>query len=246
MFYANNPRIDFDTKVNWQETRRLLKVSFDTAIDTTQVRCEVQYGHIIRNTHRNLMQDRAQFEICAHKWIGLEEAGHGIALLNDSKYGHDVNGGCMRLTLLRAPTAPDETADKGEQRFIYALLPFEGAFADAGVVRAGYELNAPLGIIAGGTDKAASFCSIDNAAIIAESVKAPETAGNGGKRLVMRLYESLGGEAQTLLNFGGRSLAAAWTTDMLEGNAQNLTVSGAEVSLAFRPFEIKTLLVEFC
>ena len=246
VFYANNPRIDFDTKVNWQETRRLLKVSFDTAIDTTQVRCEVQYGHIIRNTHRNLMQDRAQFEICAHKWISLEEAGHGIALLNDSKYGHDVSGGCMRLTLLRAPTAPDETADKGEQRFVYALFPFEGAFADAGLVRAGYELNAPLGIAAGGTDKAASFCSIDNAAIIVESVKAPEVAGNGEKRLVMRLYESLGGQEQTLLNFGGRSLAAAWTTDMLEGSAQSLAVNGAELALAFRPFEIKTLLLEFC
>ncbi|MDR1399271.1 MAG: glycosyl hydrolase-related protein [Treponema sp.] len=246
VFYADNPRIDFDTKVSWQETRRLLKVGFDTAIDTTQVRCEVQYGHIIRNTHRNLMQDRAQFEICAHKWISLEEAGHGIGLLNDSKYGHDVNGGCMRLTLLRSPIAPDETADKGEQRFTYALLPFEGAFADAGLVRAGYELNAPLSIVAGGTGQSASFCSIDNAAIILESLKAPESASNGGKRLVLRLYESLGGEAHTTLNFGTRSLVAAWSTDMLEDNAQCIPISGANLALSFRPFEIKTVLLEFC
>ncbi|MDR1324905.1 MAG: glycosyl hydrolase-related protein [Treponema sp.] len=246
VFYATNPRIDFDTKVNWQETRRLLKVGFDTAIDATEVRCEVQYGHIIRNTHHNLPQDRAKFEICAHKWISLEEAGHGVALLNDSKYGHDVSGGCMRLTLLRAPTAPDETADKGEQRFTYALFPFEGAFADAGIVRAGYELNAPCGIVAGGTGDAASFCSIDNAAVIVESVKAPEAAtNNGAKRLVLRLYESLGGQAHTTLNFGVRSLAAAWSTDMLEGNAQSLAVSGAELALSFRPFEIKTILLEF-
>jgi alpha-mannosidase len=245
VFYTSSPRIDFDTKVDWKETRRLLKVGFDTAIDATEVRCEVQYGHLIRNTHRNLPQDRARFEICAHKWISLEEAGHGIALLNDSKYGHDVNGANMRLTLLRAPTAPDETADKGDQRFTYSLFPFEGSFANAGVVRAAYELNAPLGIVAGGTGTAASFCSIDNPAIIVESVKAPEAGSIEHKRLVMRLYESLGGQAQTTLSFGVRSLNAAWSTDMLEGNAQSLAPSGSNLALSFRPFEIKTLLLEF-
>jgi alpha-mannosidase len=243
VFYGNTPRVDFDNRVDWQETRRLLKVGFDTAIDATEVRCEVQYGHIMRNTHRNLPQDRAKFEICAHKWICLEEAGHGVALLNDSKYGHDVDGGHIRLTLLRAPTAPDETADKGDQRFIYALLPFVGAFAESGVVRAAYELNAPVGVVAGGASSA-SLCSIDNAAVIVESVKAPES-GDSGKRLVLRLYESLGGQARSTLNFGGRPLSAAWTTDMLEGNAQSLPFAGSTLALDFRPFEIKTVLVEF-
>jgi alpha-mannosidase len=246
VFYAQNPRIDFETKVEWREERRLLKVGFDTAVDAAELRCEVQYGHLMRNTHRNLMQDRAKFEICAHKWVSLEEAGHGIALLNDSKYGHDANGGRLRLTLLRAPIAPDEEADKGEQRFTYALLPFEGAFADAGIVRAGYELNAPAGIVRGGTSAAAPFCSIDTDAVIVESVKAPENAGSGSPRLVMRLYESLGGRAQARLSFGRRRLAGAWTADMLEGNAESLAASGNELALSFHPFEIKTLLLEFC
>ncbi|MDR2375843.1 MAG: glycosyl hydrolase-related protein [Treponema sp.] len=141
--YAKSRRIDFVTRVDWHEKRRLLKVCFDSAIDSAQVRCEVQYGHLLRNTHQNLPQDRAMFEVCAHKWISLEEAGSGLALLNDCKYGHDVNGNRIRLTLLRSPTAPDEEADQGEQRFTYALFPFEGSFAESGVIRAAYELNAP-------------------------------------------------------------------------------------------------------
>jgi alpha-mannosidase len=204
----------------------------------------------MRNTHRNLPQDRAKFEICAHKWVCLEEAGHGIALLNDSKYGHDVDGGHIRLTLLRAPTAPDESADKGDQRFTYALLPFLGAFAESGVVRAAYELNAPVGAVACGVSSAgsasgASLCSIDNAAIIVESVKKPES-GDSGKRLVLRLYESLGGQARSTLNFGERPLSAAWTTDMLENvQTQTLPFTGSTLALDFKPFEIKTVLVEF-
>ena len=84
------------------------------------------------------------FAICAHKWISLEEAGSGLALLNDCKYGHDVSGGNIRLTLLRSPTAPDTEADQGCHAFTYSLLPFEGSFAQSGVVRAAYELNAPV------------------------------------------------------------------------------------------------------
>jgi alpha-mannosidase len=250
VFYAEERRIDFETKVDWQEKRRLLKAGFDTAIDAAQVRCEVQYGHLLRNTHKNLPGDRAKFEICAHKWICMEEEGGGIALLNDSKYGHDVDGGRMRLTLLRSPTAPDETADQGEQRFIYSLLPFAGSFGDSGLVRSSYELNDPavtevtekVGSAITGTDAGYSLLSINGKGIIAESIKAPEagTANN----FVIRLYESLGGREYAVLHFA-EELASAFTTDMLESNPQVLPVSGKDLALDFRAFEIKTILVTF-
>ncbi|GHV64851.1 alpha-mannosidase [Spirochaetia bacterium] len=257
--YAENPRIDFDTKVDWRERRRLLKVSFDTAIDAAQVRCEVQYGHILRNTHRNLPQDRAKFEICAHKWISLEEPLGGIALLNDCKYGHDVTGGLMRLTLLRSPTAPDPEADAGVHRFTYALLPFAGSFTASGVVRAGYELNDGAAVessaqqsggpaTAGGAGY--SLCRVDGEDVIIECVKAPEpresinnSAGNSQK-LIIRLYESLGGKTETVLHFS-RELAAVQETDMLEGSGTVLPFDGKELKLEFKPFEIKTLRVQF-
>ena len=248
VLYAENPRIDFETKVEWKERRRLLKAEFDTAIDAAQVRCEVQYGHLFRNTHRNLPQDRAKFEICAHKWISLEEAGGGVALLNDCKYGHDVSGGLMRISLLRSPMAPDMEADQGEHRFTYALLPFAGAFEGAGVIRSAYELNAkaaaeyaaPSG---SGQPAARSFCSLDGEGVIIESVKSPEK--ENGNTLVLRLYESLGGRTRATLRFD-RAVAAVYLTDMLEEYGVELPFSERDVSLDFRPFEIKTLLVSFC
>jgi alpha-mannosidase len=254
MCYSSNPRIDFVTKVDWHERHRLLKVEFDTAISTTQVRCEVQYGHIWRNTHRNLMQDRAKFEICAHKWISLEEEGIGIALLNDCKYGHDVEGGRMRLSLLRSPVAPDPEADQGEHRFTYSLLPFAGAFGSSGVINSAYELNSPVGVLVSNTDASLplvnSLCTVDGNAVIIESVKAPsgycqqadESAGS--KELVLRLYESLGGSCRTTVRFS-RDLTAAAETDLLEENPRPLPVPGRNLCLEFRPFEIKTLRVCF-
>jgi alpha-mannosidase len=245
--YAENPRIDFETKVSWHEKWRLLKAEFDTSIDTTQVRCEVQYGHIWRNTHRNLMQDRARFEICAHKWISLEEEGCGIALLNNCKYGHDVEGGRMRLSLLRSPIAPDPEADQGVHYFTYAILPFAGHFGDSGVIRSAYELNSPAeALFVSGAEtaetRAASFCTVDGNQIIIESVKAPEDGASG--ELTLRLYECLGGKSRTTLHFR-RELCAAVQTDMLEENPVVLPVQGRDIELEFRPFEIKTIRVGF-
>jgi alpha-mannosidase len=248
--YANDPRIDFETKVSWNEKWRLLKVQFDTAIDAAQVRCEIQYGHIMRNTHRNLMQDRAKFEICAHKWISLEEEGGGIALLNDCKYGHDVLGGTMRLSLLRSPIAPDPDADRGEHRFTYAILPFSGGFGASGVIRSAYELNSPAtaeftGDPAGGgaaNPESQSLCAVEGCSVIVESVKAPENGS--ANALIIRLYESLGGRSKTTLRFC-RKFRSASETDMLEDNPRQLAADDSELSLEFKPFEIKTIRLDF-
>ena len=62
--------------------------------------------------------------MCAHKWIATEDADGGFALLNDSKYGHRAKNGLLSLNLLRAPTFPDKTADRGSHRFTYAFCPF--------------------------------------------------------------------------------------------------------------------------
>ncbi|MDR2731266.1 MAG: glycosyl hydrolase-related protein, partial [Treponema sp.] len=250
VFYAENPRIDFETLVDWREKRRLLKVQFDTAVNTSQIRCEVQFGHLLRNTHKNLPNDRARFEFCAHKWVSLEEEGGGIALINDCKYGHDAEGGRVRLTLLRSPIAPDPDADQGEHRFTYALFPFSGSFGESALVRSGYELNDPArtepapSVSSGFTEY--SLFSTEGRSIITEAIKMnePSAADDGKKRLVIRLYESLGGPAKTVLRFN-RILLSAAETDMLEENPKELSVKGKELFLEFRAFEIKTILVTF-
>lgn len=109
----------------------------------TRARYDIQFGSIERDTHRNTSWDAARFEVCAHKWADLSEAGYGVALLNDCKYGCDIHDGVMRLSLLRAPTHPNPNADRGAHTFTYALLPHEGDYRTGGVVREGYALNCP-------------------------------------------------------------------------------------------------------
>lgn len=49
-----------------------------------------------------------------------------MAVLNDSKYGWMARGHKLTLSLLRAPKAPDDTADMKDHLFKYALMPHTG------------------------------------------------------------------------------------------------------------------------
>ena len=63
----------------------------------------------------------AKFEVCCHKWADLSENGFGVAILNDCKYGFAVAGNVMRLSLIRAPKAPDAHADMGTYKIYHVV-----------------------------------------------------------------------------------------------------------------------------
>jgi alpha-mannosidase len=70
--------------------------------------------------------------------------GYGCALLSESKYGWAVEGQTIRLSLLRAPTAPDPDADQGQHNFSFAIYPHEGTFAQSDVTDVAYAFNTPM------------------------------------------------------------------------------------------------------
>ena len=139
----NQPRLDFDTHVNWSERHILLKVAFPVDILTPVATYEIQWGNVQRPTHRNTSWDWAGFETCAQKWVDLSEGDYGVSVLNDCKYGHDIRDNVMRISLLRSPTMPDPEADQGEHHFVYSLFPHTGNWNET-TIAAAYALNDPL------------------------------------------------------------------------------------------------------
>lgn len=112
---AGSKTVDIVTEVDWHETEKFLKAAFPLDVKAERTASETQFGHVHRATHTNTSWEAAKFEICAHRWIHAEEPGWGVAVLNDSTYGHDVtrdvraDGGqttTVRLSLLRAPATP--------------------------------------------------------------------------------------------------------------------------------------------
>src|SRR5260221_6242874 len=235
----NSRRIDFHTHIDWHERHILLKTAFPIDILASVATYEIQWGNVQRPTHRNTSWDWARFETCAHKWIDVSEGNYGVSLLNDCKYGHDVQGGVMRLSLLRSPTRPDPDADQGQHTFTYALLPHIGSW-DETTVNAAYALNDPLLTVAVSGQPprhdVVSFVSTDSPNIVIETVKQSED----GKGFVVRFYESQRSRKQVTLKFE-RSLTEAWRCNLLEEDRVPLEINGNEVSILIKPFEIVTL-----
>ncbi|QHW31388.1 alpha-mannosidase [Paenibacillus rhizovicinus] len=235
---AGSRRLEFHARVEWQEKHRLLKVGFRTALRTTEVLNEIQYGYIRRPNHASRPHDADRFEVSQHKWSSLVEGDRCFSLLNDCKYGMNADGGAMNLTLLRAPTYPDERADNGIHEFSYALHVWNGGFMSNPVIREAYELNCPVLSAAGEAAERFSLLDCDKPNIIVDAVKMAE---DGSGAWVARLYEAKGASTRAALRLG-LDIASAAETDMLEdGVICPVPVEGNAVMLAFKPFEVKTL-----
>jgi alpha-mannosidase len=230
-------RIDFRTAVDWQEHHKLLKVNFPLTIHANEALHEIQMGHIARPNHRSRPFDADRFEVCNHKWTALCEAGRGAAVLNDCKYGANVDGGSINLTLLKSALAPDMLADRGPQEFTYALYVWNGPLFESGVVREAYDLNCPAVVAEGSAGGSRSVLRLDAASVVLETVK-PAEDGRGD--IVLRLYEAYRSATKCRLETPLR-VAQAWQTDMLENKQVELALDGDGIVLDFRPFEIKTV-----
>ncbi|NMA96355.1 MAG: alpha-mannosidase, partial [Clostridiales bacterium] len=218
--YSSIPRIDFKTRVDWQETEKMLKAAFNVNVLSSKATYEIQFGAIERPTHWNTTYDKAKFEVCGHKWADLSEGGYGVSLLNDSKYGYDIKENCMRITLLRAPIDPDPVADKGIQEFCYSLYPHKGDFIEGETVNAGYELNVPLLAIPGRImSEEDSYAKISRKNVIIDTIKCAEDE-NG---IIMRVYESSGIRGKTKIELS-TTAKEIYKCNLMEENEELIEV----------------------
>ena len=255
-FYGEDPRIDFETELDWDSPHRILRAAFPVNINADKASFEIQFGTIERPTHKNTSWDRQKFETCAHKFADLSEGNYGVSLLNDCKYGHDVHGNLMQLTLLKRPTYPNEVADRGHHSFTYSLLPHRGPLSESDTVRQAYYLNYPMYAVKvntrGADSKASreafkplfatgdtwSLVNCDAPNLVIETVKEAEYSGD----IIVRGYEANNCRGNASVRFGF-SPREVWLSDLSENKVARLDVVDNAVSVPFKPFEIITLRV---
>ncbi|KAK0148878.1 Alpha-mannosidase 2C1 [Merluccius polli] len=236
------PYIKFNTRVQWAESHKFLKVEFPVRVRSPNATYEIQFGHLQRPTHWNTSWDWARFEVWGQKWADLSEHNFGVSLLNDCKYGYSIHKNIMTLSLLRAPKAPDANADMGTHLFTYAIMPHAGSFQAAGVIQSAYNLNFPPTLFQTTADAAPwSAFSVDDTAVVLETIKQAEDSRG---TLLVRLYESHGSSVTTMLRTV-LPLQEAWHCDLLErpDHTQPAQMTSEGVTLKFSPHQIRSLLL---
>ena len=227
---AEDDFVTVRTEADWHECFQMLRAEFLPAVVTDEVSCDIQYGTIRRSTGNKTPKEKAQFEICAHKYVDISDREKGFSLMNDCKYGHRVKEGLVSLNLLRAPVFPDPHADRGRHEFTYALYPHKGALSRETLHRA-CRLNKPP-VPLTGAHGFGPLVEVDNDEVVVALVK----KAYDGEALVVRLYESQGRPAAAALK-AHFTYQGALETDLLEENGHPTDPD----QLTFRPFEIKTV-----
>jgi alpha-mannosidase len=245
ILYRNLGRIDCAFDVNWHSKHTLLKCAFPLSVRAAKATYEIPYAVIERSTGEETPEEAAKFEACAQRWVDVSGGGYGVSLLNNPKYGHDIKGNLMRITLLRGPTDPDPECDMGEHRFSIALYPHAGDWRQAQTVRRGYEFNYPMLAVVepahrGQLPAEMSLFRVEPESIVLSAVKKAEDSDE----LVLRWYE-IDGKRTTASITLPKEAKAACETDLLEREIGPANLSRKTLSLETGPYEIKTVRVRF-
>lgn len=240
---AGSPRLDIGFDIDWAHDEHLLAVRFPLDVRADEARCGIQFGHVSRPTHRNTSWDIAKFEVCAHRWVDLSEPSFGVAVLDDTRFGHAVQDGGIRVTLLRAPNFPDPRADRGHHSCRLALFPHGPGPGLAEVVAEAERFTLPVRTI-GARRPTADHGPIGPAPVAVSGrgveVTAVKLADDGSGDLIVRLFEACGDRRSVAIACPAPITEAA-RTDLLEEPLALLDVDGGAVDLVLRPFEIATL-----
>ncbi len=230
-------RLDFVTEVDWRESHKMLRVAFPVNVAAGESTADIQYGYLKRPTHSNTSWDMARFEVAAHRYADLSDAGYGVALLNDCKYGYRLKDNILDLNLLRSPKYPDDSADIGHHSFSYSLLPHRGTLTESSVMAEAAALNMPPVAWENRNGTFQLPCALAGSGVSLEAVKKAEKSDH----LILRLVETDGRESAASLAF--HNPVSLVETDLLEWNECGEAQSGTDFQLRFTPFEIKTFKV---
>jgi alpha-mannosidase len=232
--------LDIDVDVDWQEEEKMVKLRFPIAVAADRYASQIQFGHVYRPLHENTSWDAARFEVCAHRFVHVADAGIGAGIVNDRTYGHDVTrlatergaATVVRPTLLRAPRFPDPDGERGAHRFRFRLVV--GDIADA--VTEGYTLaDAPR--VVRGDHAVAPLVTVDTDRAVVETVKAAE---DGSGDVIVRVYEAQGGRVRARVR-PSFTFDRVLLTDLHERGDMTADLDGDDVVIDLDAFRFRTL-----
>jgi alpha-mannosidase len=243
-----SPLLKIKTVVDWQETHVLVKTAFGLNQSADFATCEIPCGAIDRTTKPQTAAEKAKWEVPILRWADISNDGFGVSLLNDCKYGCDLQPNQLRLTLLRGSTWPDEQADIGIHEFTYAVYPHRGNWQNAGTVRRGYELNLPPLVqvfpqLEENRNKTlpavGKLLDLSAKNLVLMAFKQSEDDAN---LWILRCYESEGKQAVLELD-SDLGLAISQPVDLLEQRVNSLDKSDDEKGFKILPWKIASFAV---
>lgn len=233
ILYSDIERVDFNLAVDWHDAHWMIKLAFPVNVENAELTCDTAYGTIVRPADG--------LECSAQKWVDLSSSDHGVALLNNARYGFDVEGHIIRMSILRSPTSPAGNTDEGFHHIGYSIYPHAGTWREGGVMRKGYEFNYPLMAVAGSNHPgrlpaSLSFMKVEPENVIVEVLKKADDTDE----FIIRLYETHGARCSVSITLPAE-ISSACETDFLENKIGDVRFKSNILKTQIGAYEIKTI-----
>jgi alpha-mannosidase len=244
--YAGMRRVDIETQILNNDSYVRYRALFPTTIKDGKRMDEIPFGAIGRPQGQ---------EFPAQNWIDYGDSAHGLALLNCGMPGNNVAEGTLMLSLLRsaAITAygfgggyePGVSSDSGLEigrtlTLRYSLMPHAGDWRDAGVTRAGWEINNPL-IVRKVTAHAGTLPSRWGWLEVSApnvNVSALKPARDGS--VILRVYEATGRATSSVRIKLRAPIDSVHEANLMEDSGAEVRTEGNSFQFDLHPYEIKT------
>lgn len=237
--FQEHPRIEFEIELNDMPDYTVVFADFPLADDIRDVRRGVPFGfsHAAWSKPNASLHGWTKGIVPAVRWSDYATAYGGVAIFDRGLSGRELNGRTASVYLLNAEDKywgyenPWLTG-KGRHSLEFALMPWEGAWAEARVPQAAWEYNLPPTLVSGTVLATAPFLETSENIIV-------ESMHREIDYVVVRLVEAFGaaGEAMVRLNLPH---SGASITNLVGQNRKPLP-GGPEYRLRVRPQQIVTL-----
>ncbi len=142
--------VEFEIDIDWYERGKLLKLAVSTTTPNENATYDLGLGVIERG-----LNFEKRYEVPGQQWADLTspDNSHGVAILNDSRYGWDHPAPeKLRLTLIHTPSIADgwdwvgdqRSQDNGHHKIKFAIQGHKGNWREGNVVWQAAKLNQPL------------------------------------------------------------------------------------------------------
>jgi len=229
--HAGTPLIECRIDLDWHEKHRMLKLSYPLGVERPRATYEIPYGIIRRPTNGEEEPGQRWIDVSGRSGDGSEM---GLLLINDCKYGFDVLGSEMRISLVRSPIYAFHRPRKVEpgKRYLYTdqgrhlmrlgLLAHGRIQTQTSFACAERLNNPPIVPFSNAHDgplpSTSSLVTTSPGNVVLGALKMAE----GDEAVVLRLFESAGRKTTSKARF---------------------PLSGLEFAFDLGPWEIKTVTV---
>ena len=235
-------------EVDWKTPGTLVKASFPMTATNPKATFDLDLGVIERG---NILPNL--WEVPAHQWADITDKSgtHGLAILNDCKYGWDKPADdVLRLTLLHSPRAGQArryqgVQDIGRHEFTYALAPHAGDWRKGNIPILAARLNQPLRAFhvpahSGALGRVISLVKVNTEQVGIRALKLAEDSDE----IVVRVQELHGQAAKDVEISFAAPLIAAREINAAEEPVAPLKVENGLLRLNLTPFSPRTVAVK--